>query len=236
MEFGNDSLLQRLWDCMRLNYRDYLRSPLFPIVLTVSSYFVLCIYFLVCDIMGERWPWVQQFKFQPSRRPTASKLLHCAGVTFYNHAFPVLPASVAQWVWRPVTLPDWAPSLLELLAGVISNLLLFDFQYFIWHLLHYKIRWLYATFYTILHNYSSAFALAAGSCMVSGLLDQSSDPEMSPTEHHCGYDFPWSTSRLIPFGIYGGPSEHNVHHQHQFCGTFRPLGSNIWHALTTFPP
>ncbi|XP_031713459.1 LOW QUALITY PROTEIN: cholesterol 25-hydroxylase-like protein 1, member 2 [Anarrhichthys ocellatus] len=140
---GDDSLLQRLWDSMRLNYRDYLRSPLFPIDLTVSSYFVLCIPFLVCDIMGERWPWVQQFKLQPSRRPTASKLLHCAGVTLYNHAFLVLLASVAQWAWRPpVDLPDRALSLLELIAGVISNLLLFDFQYFIWHLLHHKIRWL----------------------------------------------------------------------------------------------
>ncbi|KAK9516689.1 hypothetical protein VZT92_024607 [Zoarces viviparus] len=155
--FGDDSLLQRLWYSMRLNYRDYLRSPLFPIVLTVSSYFVLCIPFLVCDIMGERWPWVQQFKLQPSRRPTASKLLHCAGVTLHNHAFLVLPASVAQWAWRPpVDLPDRAPSLLELIAGVISNLLLFDSQYFIWH----KIRWLYVTFHAIHHNYSSPFALA----------------------------------------------------------------------------
>ena len=122
---GNDSLLQPLWDSIRLNYTDYLRSPLFPIVLTVSSYFVLCIPFLVCDIMGERWAWVQQFKIQPSRRPTASTLLHSAGVTLYKHVFIVLPASVAQWTWRPpVDLPEQAPSLLELIAGLISNLLL----------------------------------------------------------------------------------------------------------------
>ncbi|XP_029289216.1 LOW QUALITY PROTEIN: cholesterol 25-hydroxylase-like protein 1, member 2 [Cottoperca gobio] len=154
---GNDSLLQPLWDSMRLNYTDYLRSPLFPIVLTVSSYFVLCLPFLVCHIVRERWPWVQQFKIQPSRRPAASTLLHCAGVTLYNHAFLVLPASVDM---PPVDLPDQAPSLLELIAGVISNLLLFDLQYIIWHLIHHRIRWLYVTFHAIHHNYSSPFALA----------------------------------------------------------------------------
>ncbi|CDQ67618.1 unnamed protein product [Oncorhynchus mykiss] len=32
-------------------------------------------------------------------------------------------------------------------------------------------------------------------------------------EDHCGYDFPWSTSHLIPFSIYRGPSKDDVHHQ-----------------------
>lgn len=232
---GNDSLLQPLWDSLRHNYRDYLRSPLFPVVLTVSSYFFLCLPFLVCDIMGERWGWVQQFKIQPSRRPTASTLLHCAGVTLYNHVFLVLPASVAQWAWRPpVDLPDQAPSLLELIAGVIGNLLLFDFQYFIWHLLHHKIRWLYMTFHAIHHNYSSPFALATQCLGGWELVTVGFWTTLNPVilrchllttwtfmvlhvyvsiEDHCGYDFPWSTSRLIPFGIYGGPSKHDVHHQ-----------------------
>lgn len=231
----DDSLLQPLWDRLRNDYRDYLRSPLFPIVLTVSSYFVLCLPFLVCDIMGEKLTWVQQFKIQPTRHPTASTLLHCVGVTLKNHVLLVLPASIAQWVWRPpVDLPERAPSLLELIAGVIGNLLLFDFQYFIWHLLHHKIRWLYVTFHAIHHNYSSPFALATQCLGAWELLTVGFWTTLNPVilrchllttwtfmvlhvyvsiEDHCGYDFPWSTSRLIPFGIYGGPSKHDVHHQ-----------------------
>nr|XP_020466821.1 cholesterol 25-hydroxylase-like protein 1, member 2 isoform X2 [Monopterus albus] len=188
---GSDSVLQPLWDCMRLNYTDYLRSPLFPVVLTVSSYFVFSFPFLICDIVGDKWAWVQQFKIQPSHRPTASKLLHCAGITLYNHVFFVLPASVAQWAWRPpVDLPDQAPSLLELIIGVCLGG---------WELVtvgcwttlnpmilrcHLLTTWVFM----VLHVYVSI-------------------------EDHCGYDFPWSTSRLIPLGIYGGPSKHDVHHQ-----------------------
>ncbi|CAB1458901.1 unnamed protein product [Pleuronectes platessa] len=268
--------------------------------------------------MGDRWARVQQFKIQPSRRPTASTLLHCAGVTLYNHVFLVLPASVAQWAWRPpIDLPDQnqnqkyfiakcgggikvrvrvgvpglvdkancsreeaglvaggfgpdgpqppargrnlkefvtrvgrishnlactpqgprgkqAPFLMELTAGVIGNLLLFDFQYFIWHLLHHRIRWLYVTFHAIHHNFTSPFALTTQCLGGWELITVGFWTTLNPVilrchllttwafmvvhvyvsiEDHCGYDFPWSTSRLIPFGIYGGPSKHDVHHQ-----------------------
>lgn len=233
--FGNESLLQPLWDNLRLHYRDYLRSPLFPVILTVSSYFVLCLPYVVCDLMGNRWPWVQQFKLQPSRHPTLSTMLHCAGVTLYNHVFLVFPASVAQWAWRPpVDLPEMAPSLMELVAGVVGNLLLFDFQYYIWHLLHHRVRWLYVTFHAIHHNYSSPFALATQCLGGWELVTVGFWTTLNPVilknhllttwafmvvhvyvsiEDHCGYDFPWSTSRIVPFGLYGGPNMHDVHHQ-----------------------
>ncbi|XP_057693409.1 cholesterol 25-hydroxylase-like protein 1, member 2 [Corythoichthys intestinalis] len=231
----NSVLLQPLWDKLRVDYRDCLRSPLFPIILTVSSYFILCLPFLMCDMAGDSWPWVQRFKMQPRRRPTTSMLLHCAGVTLYNHVFLVLPASVAQWIWRPpVELPDKAPSFQELIFGVLGNLLLFDLQYYIWHVLHHKIPWLYVTFHAIHHNYSYPFALATQCLGGWELLTVGFWTTLNPVllrchllttwtfmvlhvyvsiEAHCGYDFPWSMSRLIPFSLYGGPSKHDVHHQ-----------------------
>ena len=224
-----DSILQQLWDHLRLYHSDTMRSPLFPVVLTVLSYHI------VCDIMGDRRPAVQRFKIQPGKRPTLAMLLHCAGVTLRNHLLLVFPASVAQWAWwPPVPIPERAPTLLELAGGVTGNLLLFDFQYFIWHLLHYKIRWLYVTFHAIHHNYMAPFALATqclgGWELVTVGLWTTLNPVLLrchllttwvfmvvpvyvSVEDHCGYDFPWSTSRLFPFGFYGGPSKHDVHHQ-----------------------
>ncbi|KAG7473279.1 hypothetical protein MATL_G00094040 [Megalops atlanticus] len=231
----NDSLLQPLWDHLRLHHCDTLRSPLFPIVMTVSSYFLLCLPYLLCDLMGNRWPLVQRFKIQPGRSPTRAMILHCLGVTLYNHLLLVLPAAVAQWVWRPpVPLPERAPALLELMCGVTGNLLLFDFQYFIWHLLHHRIRWLYVTFHAIHHDYVAPFALATQCLGGWELVTVGFWTTLNPVllrchvlttwafmvvhvyvsvEDHCGYDFPWSTSRLVPFGLYGGPSKHDVHHQ-----------------------
>ncbi|XP_055011574.1 cholesterol 25-hydroxylase-like protein 1, member 2 [Boleophthalmus pectinirostris] len=233
--FHNESLLQPLWDSLRVHYADYLRSPLFPVILTVSSYFIFCAPYVVCDLMGDRWPWVQKYKLQPNVRPTYATMLHCAGVTLWNHLFLVFPASVAQWAWRPpVDLPENAPTLPEFVTGVIGNLLLFDFQYYIWHLLHHRIRWLYVTFHAIHHKYSSPFALATQCLGGWELLTVGFWTTLNPillkchllttwafmvvhvyvsVEDHCGYDFPWSISRLVPFGVYGGPNMHDVHHQ-----------------------
>lgn len=224
--FHNESWLQPLWDTLRFHYKDYIRSPLFPVILTVSSYFILCVPYIICDLMGDRWPWVQQFKIQPNGRPTCSTMLHCAGVTLWNHLFLVFPASVAQWAWRPpVELPEAAPTLPEFVAGVIGNLLLFDFQYYIWHRLHHRIRWLYVTFHAIHHKYSAPFALATQCLGGWELLTVGFWTTLNPillkchllttwafmvvhvyvsVEDHCGYDFPWSSSRIIPFGMYGG--------------------------------
>ncbi|XP_016376739.1 cholesterol 25-hydroxylase-like protein 1, member 2 [Sinocyclocheilus rhinocerous] len=146
-----------------------------------------------------------------------------------------LLTAVAQWMWRPsIPLPERAPTLLELAGGVTGNLLLFDFQYFIWHFLHHKIRWLYVTFHAIHHNYAAPFALATQCLSGWELVTVGFWTTLNPillrchllttwmfmvvhvyvsVEDHCGYDFPWSMSRLIPFGVYGGPSKHDVHHQ-----------------------
>ncbi|KAI7802725.1 cholesterol 25-hydroxylase-like protein 1, partial [Triplophysa rosa] len=230
-----DSFLQPMWDYLRINHSGMLRSPLFPVILTVASYFVLCLPFLACDIMGEKWPAIYWYKIQPGKMPTPAMLLHCSGVTLYNHLLLVLPAAAAQWMWRPpIPLPEQAPTLLELAVGVVGNLLLFDFQYFVWHLLHHRVPWLYRTFHKVHHKNTATFALtteysgawetlslgffAAVNPMLLGahpmteMLFHILNMWLS-VEDHCGYDFPWSTSRLIPFGIYGGPSKHDVHHR-----------------------
>ncbi|KAB0392025.1 hypothetical protein E2I00_004056 [Balaenoptera physalus] len=40
-------------------------------------------------------------------------------------------------------------------------------------------------------------------------------------EDHSGYDFPWSTHKLVPFGWYGGVEHHDLHHS-QFTCNFAP--------------
>ncbi|XP_078540743.1 cholesterol 25-hydroxylase-like protein 1, member 2 [Lissotriton helveticus] len=228
-------LLQPLWDYMRFNYSDALRSPLFPVILTVSSYALFCIPYLIFNIMGRKWSYIHKYKIQQNRNPTAAMILNCVGVTLHNHLFYIFPASVAQWYWRPPTpLPEECPSIPEMAAGVVGSLLLFDFQYFIWHLIHHKNRWLYKTFHARHHDYIAPFSLATqclgGWELITVGFWTTANPILLrchllttwvfmlfhvyvSVEDHSGYDLPWSTSRLVPFGIYGGPTKHDMHHQ-----------------------
>lgn len=187
IDLGNDSSLQPLWNSVRPNHRDSLRSPLFPIVLTVSSYFVFCLSFLACDIIGDRWPWVQS-----SRSSRAGgQHLPCYCIVLASVCISICSLCFLQvwlsghedhrWHCQTKSQPYWS-------SWVMGNLLLFDFQYFIWHLLHH---WLYIMFHAIHHNYSAPFVLATqclgGWELVSVLLDhpESCHPEMPPS-HHVG--------------------------------------------------
>ncbi|XP_043933777.1 cholesterol 25-hydroxylase-like protein 1, member 2 [Protopterus annectens] len=251
---NNEKILQPFWDYLCTNYLDIIRSPLFPVILTVSCYFIFCIPYLICNMMGRRWPFIHKYKIHQNRNPNLSMILRCCAVTAYNHLFFIFPASVAQWYWRPpLPLPEEAPSIAEVLIGVVGCLLLFDFQYFIWHLIHHKNKWLYKTFHALHHEYMAPFSLATqclgGWELITVGFWTSADPIFLKchllttwvfmvchvyvsVEDHSGYDFPWSTSRLVPFGIYGGPVMHDVHHQRPMTN-FAPHFSHMDRLLGT---
>ena len=62
-------------------------------------------------------------------------------LTFWNHVLFIMPATMAQWVWQPPTpLPELAPTVWEFVWQQAASLVIFDFQYFVWHVTHHKVR------------------------------------------------------------------------------------------------
>ena len=62
----------------------------------------------------------------------------------WNQILIVLPLATAQWVWFPsVQLPARAPPLVEFLWHTFAALLMFDFLYYIWHVIHHRVPILY---------------------------------------------------------------------------------------------
>lgn len=60
-------VLQWVWDTIRDGREDYLRSPLFPVFMSVTFYFVAVFPFMIIDLYGKKWHWVQQYKIQPNK-------------------------------------------------------------------------------------------------------------------------------------------------------------------------
>ena len=141
-------LLQPFWNFV-LEHSSVLLSPSFPVLFSLLVYLFLCLPFLLLDLLSSRWALVRRYKLHPQSSISWTLVRSCLAVTLYNHLVFIFPLSVIHWYLRPVHLPEEAPALPRLLAQVLVCLLLFDFQSFVWHLLHHKVPWLYRTFHKV---------------------------------------------------------------------------------------
>ena len=92
-----------------------------------------------CDVTVVRWPAVR----------------HAVVLTVWNHVLYILPVSVAQCVWTPNTeLPTLAPRLWDFTWQQCAALVLFDAEYYVWHYVHHRVRWLYRHVHSVHHQYS----------------------------------------------------------------------------------
>jgi len=159
---GQSRLLQPVWD-LRLLSEAVVASPLFPVVLGVGFYFGCMLPFTLIDLFGSEWTWVRRYKIQPSRVVTWPAVRHAVALTLWNNVLYILPVSVAQYVWMPDTeLPAVAPALWEFIWQQFAALVVFDAEYYAWHYLHHRIRWLYRHVHSVHHQYSRSVSQRTG--------------------------------------------------------------------------
>ncbi|XP_069480843.1 cholesterol 25-hydroxylase-like protein 1, member 1 [Ambystoma mexicanum] len=228
-------LLQSLWDYVVCQLAPTVTSPFFPALLAFSCFIAFSLPFAVIDVLGKSCPFLYKYKIQKDKRPTLKMMGLCLRHALYNHTVYVSPAVVINQLWMPVApLPMAAPTLIELVVEVLGCTLLFDFQYFVWHVLHHRVGWLYKNFHAIHHEYVAPFALSSQYLGSVELLTMGFWSSTNPVllkchplsawasnvvsiwmsvEDHIGYDFPWSLHRLVPCGLYGGARAHDLHHR-----------------------
>lgn len=243
-------LLQPIWD-LRLGREDMFASPLFPVVLCVGFFFSVCIPFMVMDLWGKNWKWVQKYKIQSNLEVTPEQVWDAMSLTIWNQVLYILPAAVAQWIWTPPTdLPDLAPTAFEFFWHQAAAFLIFDFQYFVWHWSHHKIRFLYKYIHSLHHKYHSPFVwvtqyLHPWELITVGFLTTTNTwffdchpmtiwsymilSIVVSVEAHIGYDFPFTLNNIVPFGIFGGAPKHDMHHLKPLT-SFSPF-FNHWDKL-----
>lgn len=243
------TMLQALWDHI-LEYEALLCSPFFPVLFSLSVYLLFCLPFVILDLLSPRVALIRSYKTQPNSIVSWGTMKRCLALTLYNHLVYIFPVTLLYWYCQPVFLPAEAPGLSSLIGGVISCLLLFDFQYFVWHMLHHKVPWLYRAFHKAHHTHTAtsalttqfsgaweAFSLGFFSSINPFLLNCHPLTQMAfyvlniwlSVEDHCGYDLPWATHRIVPWGLYGGAPHHDLHHL-KFKSNYAPYFTH-WDRL-----
>lgn len=226
-------------------------------LLAFSCYFIFSVPFALLDVVGERAP-IFEYKIQKQCCPTIGMMLRTLGTTVYNHLVFVLLAVLISNVVMPVPpLPAVAPTVWELISGTLGVLLIFDTQYFFWHLVHHKNPHLYRWVHAIHHDYISLFSwstqhLSALELMTVGFWSNPILLKCHPlaiwtlsvfciwmsVEDHIGYNLPYSPGPLVPFGLLGGAMAHDIHHQKpssNFAPFFSHWGRLFGTAVTVIP-
>ncbi|XP_029951862.1 cholesterol 25-hydroxylase-like protein 1, member 1 [Salarias fasciatus] len=231
----SDRLLQPLWDYLLFHHRPLISSPFFPVFVAFSCYFLFSIPFAVLDLLGERVPWIHQYKIQPDRKPTVEMMIRSFRTALYNHIFFVLPSVLLSVFILPApVMPKDAPAVSEVFIDGLAVLLLFDTQYYIWHFVHHKHQQLYRWIHAVHHEYNAPFSWSTEQLSIPELMTvgfwSNQDPLLlnvhplttwcvmvfsiwMSVEDHIGYDLPWTLNHLVPFGLLGGAPAHDMHHQ-----------------------
>ena len=224
--------LQIIWD-LRKGYEVYLSSPLFPIILSIVYYFVSVIPWTIIDLYGQNWKWIRNRKIQPEKEVTWPHVKKAIKLTCWNNVIYILPMSVAQWVWSPdIVLPEKAPGLVEFTLHQFLALVIFDFEYWVWHTVHHKIRFLYRHVHALHHEYHAPSSWVTQYLHPWELISVGAFTTTSPwifkahpmtcwsfqnfaisvsVDAHIGYDLPFLPHHWFPF--WGGSIKHDMHHQ-----------------------
>ena len=74
-----------MFNLSSFRYESYVSSPLFPIVASVSFYFVSIIPWMIIDLYGKDWKWIQKYKIQPEKEVTWPMIRKAVYLTTWNH-------------------------------------------------------------------------------------------------------------------------------------------------------
>uniref|UniRef100_A0AAY4C536 Fatty acid hydroxylase domain-containing protein n=1 Tax=Denticeps clupeoides TaxID=299321 RepID=A0AAY4C536_9TELE len=213
---GSERVLQPMWDHLVFHYYPLVSSPFFPVLL-------------------KNMPAFHNYKIQGERHPTMPMMLKSLGMAIYNHVVFVTPGVLLLHILVPApNLPALAPTVWEVFSGSVGLLLIFDTQYFFWHMIHHKNVHLYKWVHAIHHEYVSPFSWSTQHLSIFELVTLGFWSHLDPilfkshplttwiltifsiwmsVENHIGYNLPWTLNYLVPFGLLGGAPAHDIHHQ-----------------------
>ena len=87
---------------------------------------------------------VDSYKIDPDFRVTWHHARACITLTIWNQILYILPITVAQCIWTPnAVLPKQAPPLFEFLWQQYVALVIFVFLFYVWHVVHHRVPFLY---------------------------------------------------------------------------------------------
>ncbi|CAN6471647.1 unnamed protein product [Victoria cruziana] len=223
------SLLESGWHYLITNFSDFQLASAGTFLVHESVFFLSCLPFLFIERTGLFF----KYKIQKKTNSAAAQakcitmllLYHfCAHLPIMLAAYPVF-----KYMGLRTTLP--LPSWKVVAVQIVFYFIVEDF-FFYWGHRALHTKWLYKHVHSVHHEYATPFGLNSEYAhpFEIGLLGFATvigpaitGPHLftywlwmslrvlETVEAHCGYDFPFSLSKVLP--IYGGADFHDYHHR-----------------------
>lgn len=130
--FGNDALLQWIWDFMYEKRHVVLMSPHWNVCAAFCAHLIFSAPFMILDLMSPHVRWIQKYRI---RRQVVAvhQWFQCAVRILWKYAFGVLPLTTLFLCVRNTNFPEEAPSFFLALKECVFCLLMFDTLFFMFH-------------------------------------------------------------------------------------------------------
>lgn len=223
------TLLERGWLYLITNFTDFQLASIGSFLLHESIFFLSGLPFIILETTGL----LSKYKIQ-SKTNTPAAQEKCITRLLLYHFCVNLPVMVVSYpVFRfmgmrsVLPLPSWK----VVVSQLVCYFILEDFVFYWGHrILHTK--WLYKHVHSVHHEYATPFGLTSEYAHPAEILFLGFATIIGPAitgphlftlwlwmslrvletvEAHCGYDFPWSFSKIFP--LYGGADFHDYHHR-----------------------
>jgi len=222
--------LNEQWVKVTANLTDFDLSTWVTFLYLCAIYFVAAFPYWVIDYFG----WFARYKIQPNEKYDSNKVWKCIKVLFFNHvvlALPLIFISYPILKFRGVQFGAPLPDPLDVGLRCLLYFMLEDTWFYFGHRwLH--TDWAYRNIHRQHHEFTSPIGMASsyahpveflflgvgtflgpvicGGDHIVGIWAWAFIRQVEAIEVHCGYDFPWNLSKIVPF--YCGPPHHDHHH------------------------
>lgn len=220
--------LEKGWEYLINNYSEFQLASLGSFIIHEGVFFLSGLPYLFMEMWG-----LKKYKIQ-GKMNTPQAQTKCIVRLLLYHAcvnLPLMMLSYPVFTWMGMTSKLPLPSWKVVAFQIASYFILEDFIFYWGHrILHTK--WLYKHIHSVHHEYATPFGLTSEYAHPAEILFLGFATFFGPgitgphlftlwlwmilrvletVEAHCGYDFPWSFSKLFP--LYGGADFHDYHHR-----------------------
>jgi 4-alpha-methyl-delta7-sterol-4alpha-methyl oxidase len=223
--------LQEFWVTALRQHGEYAMTTYLPFSVIVGSYILFNLPLVILDLWSPAF--IRKYKIQQDKVVTPALLYKCCKRLAFNYFCVMLPLVLISFpIFKFVGMhaSEQLPPLKLALMQIACFMLIEDFTHFCFHWWLHRPS-VYPVIHAIHHEFRSPFGLTAsyahpvevialGFCTFCGPMLYA--PHVAvflawiclrqalAIETHCGYEFPFSPNRWLPFC--GGASFHDFHH------------------------